>query len=93
LNADAEKMDFPTPPATISTPLQVFAQMGGLALLAKHLPLVYPQALKIQAPEIAKNPSPDPLDADWVKVEVSEDFLDVIIYLNLSSTQLSCSLM
>jgi hypothetical protein len=51
--------------------------MGGLALLAKHLPLVYPQALKIQPPEVAKNPSPDPLDADWVKVEVSEDFLDV----------------
>ncbi|XP_059477801.1 baculoviral IAP repeat-containing protein 6 [Neocloeon triangulifer] len=76
LNTDAEKMDFAAPYQTISTPLQVFAQMGGLALLAKHLPLVYPQALKIQPPEVAKNPSPDPVDADWVKVEVSEDFLD-----------------
>ncbi|XP_065342145.1 baculoviral IAP repeat-containing protein 6 isoform X6 [Cloeon dipterum] len=77
LNSDADKLDFTSLPKAISTPLQVFAQMGGLALLAKHLPLVYPQALKIQPPEMSKNPSPDPVDADWVKVEVSEDFLDV----------------
>lgn len=65
------------PTQSLATPLQVFAQMGGLALLAKHLPLVYPQALRIQPPEAAKGPSPDPMEADWVKVEVSEDFLDV----------------
>jgi hypothetical protein len=79
LIADVDRVELAFPNQNLATPLQVFAQMGGLALLAKHLPLVYPQALRIQPPEAAKGPSPDPMEADWVKVEVSEDFLDVSI--------------
>lgn len=67
----------------LPTPLQVFTQQGGLALLAQHLPLVYPETLRYSTPD--KVLTPDALDAEWVKVDASDDIYEVnvsfIIYL------------
>lgn len=69
--------------------VEVFSVMGGLGLLAKHLPIVYPETLR----QIAvgsrftgsvgivmnmEKESPVAMnDNDWVKVENSDDFYDV----------------
>ncbi|XP_015597939.1 baculoviral IAP repeat-containing protein 6 isoform X3 [Cephus cinctus] len=57
---------------SISSSLEVFSGGGGLAVLAKHLPLVYPDAGR-SPPHMEKSPSPEQPDADWVKVEASGD--------------------
>lgn len=61
------------------SPLQVFTQQGGLALLAEHLPLVYPETLlyfrSSTAPVTLQ--AADQVDADWVKVEASDDIYEV----------------
>ena len=59
----------------LPTPLQVFTQQGGLALLAQHLPLVYPETLRYSTPD--KVSTPDALDAEWVKVDASDDIYEV----------------
>lgn len=53
------------------TPLEVFANHGGLALLAEHLPLVYPETLRYNTQEKPQQTatSPDAMDSDWVKVD------------------------
>ncbi|XP_043273976.1 baculoviral IAP repeat-containing protein 6 isoform X1 [Venturia canescens] len=56
----------------IESALGVFSAAGGLAVLAKHLPLVYPDSGR-PPPFMEKSPSPEQPDADWVKVEVSDD--------------------
>lgn len=60
------------------TGLQVFANVGGLALLAEHLPLLYPEVT--QAATMNTSPEKGPevsLGTDWVKVE-SEEYYEVI---------------
>lgn len=59
----------------LPTPLQVFTQQGGLALLAQHLPLVYPETLRYSTPD--KVATPDAIDAEWVKVDANDDIYEV----------------
>lgn len=59
----------------LPTPLQVFTQQGGLALLAQHLPLVYPETLRYSTPD--KAATPDAIDAEWVKVDANDDIYEV----------------
>lgn len=40
--------------------------MGGLALLAQHLPTIYPEAVR---PTTAEKSAPDQSDSEWIKVE------------------------
>nr|CAD7427712.1 unnamed protein product [Timema monikensis] len=58
----------------LPTPLQVFSQQRGLALLAQHLPLVYPDTLRYSIPD--KLFIPDTVDAEWVKVEAGDDIYE-----------------
>ncbi|CAL8111027.1 unnamed protein product [Orchesella dallaii] len=72
-------------PATI----EVFSRMGGLGLLAKHLPVVYPDTLRqiavgtkftssVGVVMSMDKDSPITMhnDADWVKIESADDFYD-----------------
>jgi len=63
----------------LATPLKVFTQQGGLALLAQHLPLVYPESLRFSTVDQAALPasSPDAMDGDWVKVDGCNDAYEV----------------
>lgn len=66
----------------IPSPLQIFSQIGGLALLAEHLPLVYPEPQQ-STPSSAVSPfSPPPqLESEWVKVDATDDIYMVkLIY-------------
>jgi len=65
----------------LPTPLQVFTQQGGLALLAQHLPLVYPETLRYSTPD--KVATPDAIDAEWVKVDASDDIYEVNVCFKL----------
>lgn len=49
-----------------SNALQVFSSMGGLALLAEHLPTVYPETVHLQQSE---KTAADLSESDWVKIE------------------------
>ncbi|XP_071454170.1 dual E2 ubiquitin-conjugating enzyme/E3 ubiquitin-protein ligase BIRC6 [Hetaerina americana] len=73
----------------LPSPLLVFTQQGGLALLAHHLPLVHPDALLQPSPPdslvLGNGPSssqpqppspPDGIDTEWVKVEANEDIYE-----------------
>lgn len=40
--------------------------MGGLALLAQHLPTVYPEAIRSA---ILEKAPPDTSDSEWIKVD------------------------
>lgn len=73
----------------VPSTIEVFSRMGGLGLLAKHLPVVYPDTLR-QIAVGSKTPGPTGImmgldkdspvtmhaDADWVK-ESADDFYDV----------------
>ncbi|XP_066597963.1 baculoviral IAP repeat-containing protein 6 isoform X2 [Prorops nasuta] len=61
---------------TIENSLGVFSTGGGLAILARHLPLVYPDSGRSLHPA-EKSPSPEQADADWVKVELTDDIYEV----------------
>lgn len=56
-----------------SSALQVFSSMGGLALLAEHLPIVYPET--VRAP-VAEKPTAELSESDWVKVDGSDDIYE-----------------
>ena len=56
---------------SIDSSLEVFSAGGGLAVLAKHLPLVYPDSGR-PITIVEKSPSPEQTDADWVKIEPNE---------------------
>lgn len=56
----------------LSSALQVFSSMGGLALLAQHLPTVYPETLR--PPSADKPSSSEQSESDWVKVEGKSNF-------------------
>jgi hypothetical protein len=49
-----------------SSALQVFSSMGGLALLARHLPTVYPEAVR---PPPKEKSTSEQSDSEWIKVE------------------------
>lgn len=49
----------------IACALQVFSSMGGLALLAQHLPTVYPETIRASTSD---KPTQDQSESDWVKV-------------------------
>ena len=69
--------------------IEVFSRTGGLGLLAKHLPIVYPETLRQIAvgskitssvgvvTHIDKESPVAMSDADWVKIENADDFYDV----------------
>jgi len=59
--------------------LQVFSSIGGLALLAEHLPLLYPEFSRQTTPaEVTKDTTvPGGIGHDWVTVESSEDIYEV----------------
>lgn len=74
----------------VPSTIEVFSRMGGLGLLAKHLPVVYPDTLR----QIAvgskitssvglamgmekESPVQMHTDAEWVKIESADDFYDV----------------
>ena len=63
------------------TPLQVFASVGGLALLAEHLPLLYPEISRQTTSTDGSGESSTPVDLgqDWVTLEsYPEEFYEVI---------------
>ncbi|XP_044597131.1 baculoviral IAP repeat-containing protein 6 isoform X2 [Cotesia glomerata] len=56
----------------IESALSVFSATGGLAVLAKHLPLIYPDSSQPRA-FIEKTSLPEQTETEWVKVETNED--------------------
>ncbi|XP_045481363.1 baculoviral IAP repeat-containing protein 6 [Harmonia axyridis] len=58
-----------------SSALQVFSAMGGLALLAQHLPTIYPEAIR-SASNQKFSTELNSTDSDWIKVEDCEDMYD-----------------
>lgn len=56
-----------------SSALQVFSSIGGLALLAEHLPIVYPETVR---PPVTEKPPTELSESDWVKVEGSDDIYE-----------------
>lgn len=73
--------------------LQVFSSMGGLALLAEHLPTVYPETIRPPMPE---KPPVERSDSDWVKVEGKFKGYPVLFYnvllllIHLKDTKRDC---
>ena len=57
--------------------LQVFAGVGGLALLAEHLPLLYPEVTRQVTPLEVTKENTSNLGHDWVNVESAEDIYEV----------------
>ncbi|KAB0803392.1 hypothetical protein PPYR_00362 [Photinus pyralis] len=55
---------------SFSSALQVFTSVGGLALLAQHLPAVYPETVRTSPTEKS---SSEQSESDWVKVEAASD--------------------
>ena len=70
--------------ACFPSALQVFASVGGLALLAEHLPLLYPEVLRqVSPPSTAnENSTGNALQNDWVTVESAEDIYEVCMQLS-----------
>ncbi|RZB38740.1 baculoviral IAP repeat-containing protein 6 [Asbolus verrucosus] len=56
-----------------SSALQVFSSMGGLALLARHLPTVYPEAVR---PPPKEKTASEQSDSEWIKVEDCDDIYE-----------------
>ncbi|CAG7720785.1 unnamed protein product [Allacma fusca] len=69
--------------------IEVFSRTGGLGLLAKHLPVVYPETLRqiavgskftgnvgLVTHHVDKDSPVAMSDADWVKIESADDFYD-----------------
>uniref|UniRef100_H3CIY3 Baculoviral IAP repeat containing 6 n=1 Tax=Tetraodon nigroviridis TaxID=99883 RepID=H3CIY3_TETNG len=63
----------------IQSPLQVFAGMGGLALIAERLPMLYPDVIQqVSAPVVASSSHEKPKDSDqfeWVTIEQSGELV------------------
>lgn len=73
----------------VPSTIEVFSRMGGLGLLAKHLPVVYPETLRQIAVGTKftgsvglvmgmnkESPVTMHSDAEWVKIETADDFYD-----------------
>lgn len=63
---------------SIESSLGVFSAGGGLAVLARHLPLVYPDPGRPSF-SVEISPSLEQMDADWVKLEPNEDIYDALM--------------
>jgi len=74
--------------SALPTTIEVFCHVGGFGLLAKHLPVVYPDTLRQMAVgakagssgsiiNVDKDGPLLMLDSDWVKVENPDEFYDV----------------
>ncbi|XP_043914359.1 baculoviral IAP repeat-containing protein 6 isoform X2 [Protopterus annectens] len=63
----------------IQSPLQVFAGMGGLALIAERLPMLYPDVIQqVSAPVVTSSTQEKPKDSDqfeWVTIEQSGELV------------------
>ncbi|XP_061767077.1 baculoviral IAP repeat-containing protein 6 isoform X1 [Nerophis ophidion] len=63
----------------IQSPLQVFAGMGGLALIAERLPMLYPDVIQqVSAPVVPPATQEKPKDTDqfeWVTIEQSGELV------------------
>ncbi|ELK27335.1 Baculoviral IAP repeat-containing protein 6 [Myotis davidii] len=63
----------------IQSPLQVFAGMGGLALIAERLPMLYPEVIQqVSTPVITSTTQEKPKDSDqfeWVTIEQSGELV------------------
>lgn len=63
----------------IQSPLQVFAGIGGLALIAERLPMLYPEVIQqVSAPVITSTTQEKPKDTDqfeWVTIEQSGELV------------------
>ncbi|XP_058880863.1 baculoviral IAP repeat-containing protein 6-like isoform X4 [Acipenser ruthenus] len=63
----------------IQSPLQVFAGMGGLALIAERLPMLYPDVIQqVSAPVVGSTTQEKPKDSDqfeWVTIEQSGELV------------------
>ena len=60
--------------------LHVFAGVGGLALLAEHLPLLYPEVTRQVTPlDSSKDGGSGGGNPDWVAVESAEDIYEVSV--------------
>ncbi|XP_054979504.1 baculoviral IAP repeat-containing protein 6 isoform X9 [Sorex araneus] len=63
----------------IPSPLQVFAGMGGLALIAERLPMLYPEVIQqVSAPVVPSAAQEKPKDSDqfeWVTIEQSGELV------------------
>ncbi|KAJ8248503.1 hypothetical protein GJAV_G00242730 [Gymnothorax javanicus] len=63
----------------IQSPLQVFAGMGGLALIAERLPMLYPDIIQqVSAPVVPSATQEKPKDCDqfeWVTIEQSGELV------------------
>jgi len=73
---------------TFPTPLQIFATVGGLALLAEHLPLMYPEISRQITTSDTGETTPNMTNGadnlnDWVTVDnYPEDFYTVSLTYN-----------
>ncbi|XP_069464004.1 baculoviral IAP repeat-containing protein 6 isoform X2 [Ambystoma mexicanum] len=63
----------------IQSPLQVFAGIGGLALIAERLPMLYPEVIQqVSAPVVTSTTQEKPKDSDqfeWVTIEQSGELV------------------
>ncbi|XP_062862910.1 baculoviral IAP repeat-containing protein 6 isoform X2 [Trichomycterus rosablanca] len=63
----------------IQSPLQVFAGMGGLALIAERLPMLYPDVIQqVSTPVVASSTQEKPKDSEqfeWVTIEQSGELV------------------
>ena len=69
--------------APFQSALHVFASVGGLALLAEHLPLLYPEVTRqVTPPEVTREvgSSSAGIGHDWVTLEANEDMYEVSLY-------------
>lgn len=55
--------------------LLIFSAMGGLALLARHLPTVYPETIR---PSPKEKTTSEQSDSEWIKVEDCDDVYEDI---------------
>lgn len=68
----------------------MFASVGGLALLAEHLPLLFPEISRQSGSVevISDNNNIADIGHDWVTVESSDELYDVSLFVSVSHSQM-----
>ena len=92
-DADVFPASLPSDSQALSSALQVFSSVGGLALLAEHLPLLYPDFSRHSSPVDIMRDSANTnvalpsggvggvgIGHDWVTVESAEEIYEVYIF-------------
>ncbi|KAK9873573.1 hypothetical protein WA026_023130 [Henosepilachna vigintioctopunctata] len=74
VNGNGDSNNILTKHQSYSSALQVFSAMGGLALLAQHLPTIYPETAR---PPPAEKMTTEQSDSEWIKVEEILDCDDI----------------